>query len=229
MVSDLFIPRRDIIVPKMPSYVKLAMAFPIGAGAQLMDKSRYRSHGTISGATWATGAHGRCLDFDAAAKDYVEIAAAYDQLDFTSEKFSLVMRVYIESYPSHVLLVNRGEMNVDGWRVFILSNGEFFIETDQLGENQQTHSATGSIATATWYTLGCSRDGSASHVYIDGVVDDDHLESHVDPLTSARTLKIGINEPKTGFPLDGKIEFLRIFGGIALSASEHLAWHNALA
>lgn len=229
MVSDLFIPRRDFIVPKMPSYVKLDMAFGIGAGAQLMDKSRYRSHGTISGAAWATGAHGRCLDFDPTEPSYVEIAAADStQLDFTSEDFSIVCRVYIDDLTGYRWIFSRGITNGDGYEFRInITDGIPYLNTNQSGAVQTT--VGGTLTTGVWYTLGVSRDGAAVKIYANGVDVTSTSGTHIDPATSARSAKIGIYDNKVAFPFDGKIEFLRIFGGIALSASEHLAWHNALA
>ena len=87
----------------------------------------------------------------------------------------------------------------------------------------------GDMVTGTWYTVGVSRDGAAARIYVNGV-DEVRVEgTHINPLTSARSAKIGIHDDKASNPFDGQIEFLRIFGGIALSASEHLAYHNALA
>jgi len=229
MVSDLLVPRRDIVVPKMPSYVKLAMGFPIGAGAQLMDKSRYRSHGTISGAAWADGAHGRALDFIPGTPSYVEIAAAYDQLDFTTEDFSLVTRVYVDSFPNHVVFFSRGAQNIDGWRLFSLNTGALTFETNVSGTIRFASSAAGRVSTGSWLTLGFTQKDPKGAVYVNGVDVTTSLALRQNPATCSRVACIGVDSNLTSFPFDGKIEFLRIFGGIALSDSEHLAWHNALA
>ncbi len=228
MVTELLVPRRGIVVPKPPSYLKLDMAFAIGAGTQLMDKSRYRSHGTISGASWADGAHGRCLDFNPATPSYVEIPAAYDQLDFTSQDVSVIFRVKLDTLITIFSIITRGQINVDGWDIIIHNVGMFGLRTSQVGTNQSTYTGAGSVTTATWYTGGFSRSGSSVYPYMDGILVNPAPAGHINPVTSVRTAKIGIYDDKAGQALDGKMEFLRIFGGIALSASEHLAYHNAL-
>jgi len=229
MVTNLLVPDRRIVVPKPPSYLKLDMAFAIGAGAKLMDKSRYRSHGTISGADWADGAHGRCLDFNPATPSYVEIPAAYTQLDFTSEDFSIIARIKVDLTASRAIFA-RGVDRTDGWLWRVLSTGQMDFFTSQSGPRQRSYSHTGDIATDTWATVGLTREGTSVKLYGDGVaLTMDFSDTHLDPATCARTAKIGIRNDLATNPFDGKIEFLRIFGGIALPATAHLAYHNALA
>jgi hypothetical protein len=111
----------------------------------------------------------------------------------------------------------------------VLNTGLIKAFTCQSGANQSTSSTAGDIATATWYTVGVSRSGAAIKLYKNGVDVTVTAQTHINPVTSARTAVIGAYNDKTGYFLDGKMEFLRIFGGISLSASEHLAYHNALA
>ena len=224
-----FIPEVRVPAPKPPSYRALDMAFGVGAGAVLGDKSRYRSHGAITGASWAAGLHGYCLDFNPALPSYVEIPAAHTQLNFTAEDFSLTARIYIDSMPVAPQIFGRGKTNKDGYELFVYTDGRIVFYTDQAAANQQTLSAVGDIVVATWYTLGVSRAGASVRLYRNGVDVTATPGVHINPLTCARTAKIGIYDDLSGAPLDGKIEFLRIFRGIALAASEHLAWHNALA
>ncbi len=229
MVTKLLVPERRIVVPKPPSYLNLDMAFAIGAGTQLMDKSRYRSHATISGADWADGAHGRCLDFVAASKDYVEIPAAYDQLDFTSEDFSIIIRYNVDTLAIHRELFMRASYNSNGYRLVSYNDGSIRFQTYQVAAIQESSTAVGQITTGSWVTVGISRSGAAVTILKNGVDITDTSGSHINPVSSPRSAKIGIFDDKTSQPFDGKIEFLRIFGGIALSASAHLAYHNALA
>ncbi len=229
MVTKLFVPDRKIVVPKPPSYLKLNMAMDGASASYLFDKSRYRSHGDITGASWATGLHGKALDFDPALPSYVEIAAAYDQLNFTSEAFSGIIRVKLDAWGTGTTLFIRGKFNTDGWWWFVDSTGRQYFYTLQTDANQATFGVNNAVAIATHYTLGFSRDGKAVKLYINGVDDTLTSGTHINPLTSARTAKIGVYDDLSIYPFDGKIEFLRVFGGIALPASAHLAWHNALA
>lgn len=229
MVTDLLLPKRGIVVPKPPSYIKLDMAFALGEGTILGDKSRYRSHGTISGALWADGAHGRCLDFNAANPDYVVIRAAHTQLDFTAEDFSLVARVRTDDATIGQYIFVRGSRDSDGYEFLIESNMSLRFWTNQAGANQRTYTGAAEIAAGIWYTIGFSRNGADVRLYKNGVDITTGPAVHINPLTCARSAKIGVTDGLLWTGLDGRIEFLRIFGGVALSASEHLAWHNALA
>lgn len=213
----------------LPSYVKLDMAFGVGAGGQLFDKSRYRSHGAINGPDWAAGLHGYSLDFDAAGLDYVEIPAAYTQLDFTAEDFSIVARIRTEDLTVHNRIFTRGLWNADGYVFRIGNTGRITIFTSQLAAGQLSDSAAAQILINTWYTVGFSRTGASIIPYKNGVDVSSTVGVHEDPLTCARNAKIGVNDALNAEGFDGHIEFLRVFGGIALTASEHLAWHNALA
>lgn len=226
---ELLLPRVREPARRLPSYVVLDMAFGVGAGSTLFDKSRYRSHGDISGASWATGAHGYALDFNSATPDYVEISADYDQLDFTSEDFSLIMRIKPDVDNLETDLFIRGLYQVDGWRFLFNSSGRLLLQTFQSGVNQPTLENVKSISAGVWSTIGFSRHGASVQLYNGGVAVSQTPGTHIDPATSARSAKIGIYANKSNFPIDGKMEFLRIFRGVALSTSEHLAYHNALA
>lgn len=228
MLPDLLLPPKGKEALILPSYVKLDMAFGMGAGTTLFDKSRYRSHGTISGASWATGAHGYALDFNSATPDYIEILADQTQLNFTAGDFSIIARIY----PTNIVatyrrIFNRGVINTDGYGLWIEnSTKKPWFTTYQAGANQSSRGET--LDVDTWYTIGVSRSGASVIFYQDGVEATTSSGTHINPATCARTAKVGIYDDKVSHPFDGKIEFLRIFGGIALSASEHLAYHNAL-
>lgn len=228
MPVELLAPRVKVPVLPMPTYVKLAEAFGVGAGASLFDKSRYRSHGAITGAAWAAGVHGYCLDFNAAVPDYVEIPAAHTQLNFTSEDFSGIARINLETLTDNETIIVRGLLATDGWWFFVLDTGNLAVYTMRPVGAGGTLSAAGDIGAGTWYTVGFSRNGASVKLYRNGVDVTVAPGVHADLLPSARTAKIAVYDDLATSPLDGKIEFLRIFGGIALAASEHLAWHNAL-
>lgn len=228
MINTLIVPRRRVALPRPPSYQKLLMAFGLGAGTTLFDKSRYKAHGTISGADWATGVHGYCLDFNRAIPDYVEIPAAYDHLDFTSEDFSFIFRIKFDVFTGSPVIFCRGEAGVGGYYIQCLPTGLLWALTIQAGTNQKTQTAAGALVVGTWYTIGVSRDGAAITLYRNGVDVTSISGTHVDPVSSAETALIGIYKGAAVSAFDGKMEFLAAFGK-ALTASEHLAWHNALA
>jgi len=226
---ELLLPEGRAPALTLPSYVKLDMAFGVGAGALLFDKSRYRSHGTITTATWAAGAHGRALDFNSATPDYVEIPIAQTQLDFTSQDFSIIARINVDNLAAIGTIFIRGQRNVDGYRLFTGPVGQLFFNTHQLAAQQESTSSANSLVVDTWYTIGMSRVGAGVKLYINGIEDTAVPGVHIAPVSNARHAVIGTRDNLFTNPYDGTIEFLRIFGGIELSASEHLAYHNALA
>lgn len=227
-ITDLILPKRGIILPEVPSYIKLDMAFGAGHATQLGDKSRYRSHGTIHGATVADGLHGKCLDFDPNEPSYVEIPASHTQLDFTSEDFSLVMRIKPDVVDADQYLLTRGKANDDGYLVKLDPLERFDFLSCQTDAYQRQGGINGSLSAGTWYTVGLSRSGKTVVLYADGVDTTGLHKDIIDNLTSAKKTIIGAYNDAGASPFDGKIEFLRIFGGVALLASEHLAYHNAL-
>jgi len=212
-----------------PSRVGLNLAFGAGNAAILGDKSRYRSHGAITTAVVAAGLHGLCLDFDPTTPDYVIIPAAHTQLNFIAGDFSIIARVRFDSLAVNREIFCRGLFTATGYDFLAFSTGQIVFRTWQALGNQESRSSVGSIIINTWYTAGISRTGASVRVYVDGIEDTFLAGVHINPVTCARSAKIGIYEDLATFPYDGRIEFLRVFGGIALQPSEHLAWHNALA
>lgn len=231
MVMELISPKDRVFTPKVPSRIVLDMAFAVGAGPELGDKSRYRSHGAIVGADWANGLHGRCLNFNAAIPDYVEIPATHTQLNFIAQDFSGVARIYPNEIDAVQRVFNRGLVNDDGWLWALYLTGTFRVFTFQNLALQNTATRDNSVILNAWNTIGFSRDGASVRVYVNGVdVTNPAVTGvHINPETCARSAKIAIYDDLATFAYDGLIEFLRIFRGVALTASEHLAYHRALA
>ena len=225
---ELLLPRVREPELILPSYVKLDMAFGVGSGSILFDKSRYRSHGAITGAAWETGVHGFALDFIPGRPSIVTIDAAYDQLNFTSEDFSIIARINSYNLDATRVILSRGKGNVDGWYYTIRTTGQLRFYTDQSGASVNSRSSVGAIVIGTDYTVGISRTGSSVKIYVDGVEDTDTVGTHINPVTSARDFEIGYSTPDSYGAFDGLMEFLLIFGGISLPEKTHLAWHNAL-
>lgn len=225
------------LLERVKSYDKIAMNqgvvldFPLfeGTGNIIHDVSKYHSNGVITGASWAAGLHGHALDFDPTIPSYVEIPAAHTQLDFTAEAFSIIARIKINDLSTNRQIYCRGVNIEDGYYIGVRTDGAIRFTTAQSGVVQQSYSDAGGIVIDTWYTIGVSRDGASGKIYVAGVDVTETPAVHINPATSARTAKIGIYDTLTINKLDGKIEFLRIFGGVALSEADHLAWHNKLA
>jgi len=169
------------------------------------------------------------LGFDPTIPNYGEIPAGATQLNFTSEDFSIIIRVKFDDVSINPQLFSRGAINVDGYYIHIQVNGRFYFITSQLAAFQMTYSASGTCIDDTWYTLGVSRDGAAVKLYRDGVALPVTAGAHINPATSTRTAKIGIDDNLVQHSLNGKIAFLMAYG-IALTADEMrwnvLNYHN---
>lgn len=196
----------------------------------LADTSRYGSDGAFRGAgqpNWVREPSGLwVLDFNPANPDYVEIPADQTQLNFTSEDFSLVARFKIDDLTASRYLFVRGSSALDGWYIYIHSAGYVRVYTNQTPANQESLSSAGAIVAGLWYTVGFSRAGASIRIYINGVDDTDTAGVHINPLTSARTAKIGARDDFAQ-ALDGKIAYLGIWN-YALSAGQHLKKHTML-
>jgi len=161
-------------------------------------------------------------DFVGATPDYVEVTCP--QCNFTSEDFSIVFRVSIDSLAVNRELVCRGLFNTDGYRFRVLSTGRLAFQTFQAAANQETFSVVGDILIKTWYTIGVTRIGGAVTLYRDGVDVTDAPAVHIDPLTSARGFFIGIYGDAASEPLDGQISAVKVFS-YALNPDQQMQQH----
>ena len=195
-------------------------------GSRAMDLSPSGAHGRLSGFGSPAKRHIQGLDFVSANPSYVEIPAAFTQLDFTSEDFSLIMRQKFDSLKNNDVLFIRGFWLTDGWYINIDAAGTVWFNSFQFGFFQRTYTAVGAVATDTWYTLGFSRSGTSVRIYRNAVDVSDTIGVHQNFDTCARSAKIGIYDNLAQDKLDGKMEFLRVFRGIALTEAQHKAIHE---
>ena len=193
-------------------------------GAAFMSDDAYGHLCTVTTATWTLD--GR--DFNSASPDYIEIPASSTQLNFTSGDFSMVARINIDDLTALRWVFTRGITGVDGWAFFVRNTGTIEFRTNQTagGAFQTTTSTAGDITTGSWFTIGFSRSGAVAKVYKNGVDVTNVSGTHVNPLTSARTAKIGIDDDKLASPYDGKMEYLMVYNR-ALSELEHMNIYQA--
>lgn len=229
MAVELLLPKQRKPAPGPPERIALDMAFGAGNPAILGDKSRYRSHGAITTATPAAGLHGYCLDFEFANPDYVTIPNAHTQLGFVAEDFSIIARIRPESLVTWHHFIMRGDTSTDGWAFYCRNDGRVQFSTFQALARQDTLGGVANIAINTWYTIGMSRAGATVTLYVNGIDITIVPAVHINPLPSPQDCRICSSTPAGTFTFDGLMEFMRVFRGVALTLSEHLAWHNALA
>jgi len=181
----------------------------------------YKTTATVTTATWTpTG-----RDFNPLTPDYVEIPAAFTQLNFTSEDFSIIARVYIDSLDVHRMILCRSLNWVqDGYMFMIHTTKTLRLYTCQGGVSQATTSSA-IVDSGAWYTLGASRAGAAVKTCINGIDRTSVPAVHINPTSCSQSAKIGIHDTLIAYPFDGKMEFLMVYNR-ALSELEHLNIHN---
>lgn len=183
----------------------------------------YKHTATVTTATWQP--NGR--DFNSATPDYIEIPATATQLDFTSEDFSFVIRIYFSTIGAKQTPLNKGIFTTGGYFIHVTAASSFQLYTNQVAATQKSGSVNGSISALTWYTLGISRSGASVKVYKNGVDFTALTEVHIDPVSTPEPFLIGIRDDKVTDPFDGIIQTILAYSR-ALSAGEHLDTHNKL-
>jgi len=211
---------------KIPHYNQLVCFMPFyeGVGTALHDISREHLLGDMSVAppTWAALATGLpILDFT--PTDYATIAAAYTVLDFTAEDFSIAAWVNVDDLSVTRYIFIRGLASTDGYGMYISNTAGLAFWTWQAAAAQNSATATGIISLGSWYALGVSRNGASVRLYVNGIDLTDAVGTHINPLTSVRSAKIGVYDNLTIYPFDGKMALLHVWENVALSPAAHQA------
>uniref|UniRef100_A0A6M3IQW4 Putative lectin/glucanase superfamily protein n=1 Tax=viral metagenome TaxID=1070528 RepID=A0A6M3IQW4_9ZZZZ len=184
----------------------------------IISQDIYSHSCSVNGAIWTP--QGRAFDGD---DDYIEVTCP--QLNFTTGDFSGAIWVKFDAIGNHNYLISRGLIVTDGWYFDVETGGYLEINTSQAGVNQQTYGTAGLVTTGSWLCLGFTRSGAACRVYKNGVDITAGSGTHVNPLTSARTLKIGVDDNLTN-DFDGEIGEVYI-PSRALIVGEHLGYYNS--
>jgi len=172
------------------------------------------------------------LDFVPGTSDYVNLNVNNTPLDFTSEDFSIVVRVLtLDDLSVPRTLFACGDIDaVGGYQFFSYNNGKLTFQTNQVGVSQETRSAFGDFAVGGPYTVGATRSGASVKIFIDGVDKTDSAAAHIDPTT------FGVRNPRIGttyksgvasntYFYDGDIDEVAVFNK-QLDDAEMLAIHN---
>jgi len=167
------------------------------------------THGTPA---WTQHANGLIyLDFEAGTPDWLDCGAvATADLDYTAGAFSLATWINYESVGFRFLMC-RGVEDADGWIWAIDTDSALWLETNQAGAHQHSTSAIGAVPLATWTFLTTVRSGANVYHYINGALSLGTAGVHVDPLTAARELHIGINDAEAAGFMDGALWRPRIW------------------
>ncbi len=178
---------------------------------------------TVTGATW--GIQGR--DFNPATPDWIEIPAAVTQLDFTSGAFSFIFTIDVDDLSDGRTLIGHEITSQTGYLARIDTDGSVVFFTFQTAANQVSISTAGDFVINTRYTVGITRDGASVRLYRNGVDVTNTVGVHIDPVSSASKVYIGIRGNEVDDSFDGVIGTVLAYNR-ALSAIEHIEIHNRL-
>ena len=169
-------------------------------GSFFMERSHYGHLCTVYGATWGT--QGRTFD---GIDDYVKIAAE-SVMNFTSGDFSI--SIWVKPTANDVIqcIFSRGLYDTDGYLWTLQPTGYTHFYTCQSGISQATYSTNTAIVAGAWHHLTVVRSGATVTIYKAGVNITLSHATHIDPVTSARQVKIGVRD-------DLAWDFTGIMGG----------------
>jgi len=157
---------------------------------------------------WRTGSEcvsGSCLAFDG-TDDFINCG--------TNANLKITGSITISAWvkPSVLATDNRVFANFtymqNGYAMNIYDTGAFYFATWQASAAQQTTSSTGAVTTGSWNYLVATRSGTTAKTYRNGVNVTASSGSHIDPLPSTVSARIGING---GWPFNGLIDEIRIY------------------
>lgn len=162
------------------------------------------------------------LNFNFATPDFLDCSGVNTaDLDFVAGDFTLAAWVCVGDLTANRMVICRGFLDTDGYYFAVLIDGSIFFITNQAvpTPNQITQSAAGEIVINIWYLVGVSRDGASARVYKNGLDVTDVAGVHINPVTSARELHIGIYDNEVGSPFSGNMWNPRIWSR-SLSADD---------
>jgi len=153
------------------------------------------------------------LSFTAAHPDYLELAAAScTDMNFQAGAFSLAAWIYSDSLAADRCLFCRGVADTDGWYWYISSAGGLQFVTNQAGADQISGTPAAGIIINNWWFVGVTRLTTSVRLYVQGIDATSVVGAHVNPLTSARNLHIGIRDDEAAMPWSGYMWRPRAWG-----------------
>jgi len=203
----------------------LAATMEEGAGTVVNDRSRASHTLDFNGPpTWAQIAPSdvTVVEFDSTNPDWLECSAADTNiaLNFIAQDFSLSAWIYPTDLTANRMIFCRGFLNADGYYWAVLINGSLAFYTNQAAAGQSTLSGAGDVVVDTWHQVVVTRDGADVVIYVNGINVNVTPGTHINPLTSARDLHIGIYDNETGSPWEGQMGSVKAWNGKVLSAAE---------
>ena len=148
----------------------LSLPFEEMTGLVTHDVAKPHHELTLTGTppTWQSLVSGQpYIDFDGAADNLQCPAADSDDLNFTTEDFSLIGWLYNAGLFGTDSVMCQGEDDVDGWELFIDAAGDITLRTNQGGAHTDLVAAAGFTATE-WSLVGVSRYLTGGQFFLNG-------------------------------------------------------------
>ena len=183
----------------------------------LIDRSGYGTPININGA-YRDGVNGWKFD---GVDDYLWIPVAdCDQLDFTTEAFSGIIRCVIGTEPSALqYLLSRGAWNTKGWACGVAASMDWRLYT--WGGTDANSEATTQFSAGDIVTLGFTKDAANAYMFVNGDNKTDIAGTHGSPATNTtNNLVVGASSSGGSSWIDSNIKCILIFNR-PLGAVEH--------
>ena len=161
MVTNILVPKRRIVVPKPPSWLRADYRFSEGSGLYLRDQSRYRNSADIDGATWSTDRAPGCLLFDG-TNDLVDLGQP-SELDFGSGDFTIEL-----SFKSsdNLMLYDSGSGGA-GFAYVLIRHSPTALRIDDGVNVASIITSLASYLDGEWHLLTFGRDGNVIRAIVD--------------------------------------------------------------
>ena len=151
------------------SQILLDLPFDEGVGDFIHDLAKpHHQFATVGPPVWSVTAGGiGYLEFGGVA-DFLECLAA-DSLDvnFTTEDFTLMAWINNPLLGGAQLILNQGEVDVDGWEFFLFGTN-ISLRTNQAAAHTDI-SAVAALTASVWQLVAVTRQGASGQFYVNGV------------------------------------------------------------
>ncbi len=188
----------------------LHLSFDEDFGAKAYDLSRYKNHGTISGASRVSGRYGGALSFDG-ADDKVTVSDA-DSLDLSSA-FTVCVWVKYSVAANRCVVDKRAAGGAINYRLYKSSDGSLNLEVYD-GTHDLIVNTGAAYNDNVWHLAAVTwARGDKGCIYIDGVLKNNVPDTITGTITNNGPLTIG-NSGEGGKWFNGLIDDVRVYSRV---------------
>uniref|UniRef100_A0A6M3IER5 Putative lectin/glucanase superfamily protein n=1 Tax=viral metagenome TaxID=1070528 RepID=A0A6M3IER5_9ZZZZ len=174
-------------------------------GNSFMSRDPYGHLCTAINAVWTP--KGRVFD---GTGDYVE-GTNHPALNFTTGNFSILVWANVTNTTGGRMLFSRGLINTDGYLFIVGGTDALYLYVNQAAANQEHHSPINTVLLGSPHLYTVVRKGTTTWFYRDDTDLTSSAAAFNNPLTSARTFKIGCKDDKASNPFLGTIGEVMVF------------------